>query len=258
MTLASAIDVFVDLPSHQKGSHLSRNLEVINSILDRNVREPQESVERLAVSLSREILEKHEYAGRSEVMITADYFLERAREGYRTSLENYRIFGRSRVSRDGRAVKSLGVEVLGMNACPCAMEAVRETLSGKYPESGSLIKELPVATHNQRNRVTVHIESEESAPEVEADDLIDIVEESQSAPTHEILKRSQEGALVVKAFKNPKFVEDIVREVLGRILERYPGLPGDTVITVRSESEESIHKHNAFAERVASVGELRE
>jgi len=63
--------------------------------------------------------------------------------------------------------------------------------------------------------------------------------------------------VVVKAHRNPKFVEDVVREILGRVLERYQELPDDVLVTVRSESEESIHKHNAFAERVTTLGELR-
>ncbi len=52
-------------------------------------------------------------------------------------------------------------------------------------------------------------------------------------------------------------MEDVVREILTRILEKYTELPDDVVVTVRSESEESIHKHNAFAERVTTLGELR-
>ena len=63
--------------------------------------------------------------------------------------------------------------------------------------------------------------------------------------------------VVINAHHNPKFVEDVVRDNLPRILKRYPNLPDDTIVTVRSESEESIHKHNAMAERVTTLGELR-
>jgi GTP cyclohydrolase-4 len=63
--------------------------------------------------------------------------------------------------------------------------------------------------------------------------------------------------VVITAHRNPKFVEDVVRDNLAAILNRYPLLPDDTVVTVRSESEESIHKHNAMAERVTTLGELR-
>ena len=84
------------------------------------------------------------------------------------------------------------------------------------------------------------------------------MENALSNPTHEILKRKDEGMVVVNAHNNPKFVEDVVRDILGDLIREYPELPDETMVTVRSESEESIHKHNAFAERVTVMGELRE
>ena len=258
VVLTSRVDVFVDLPSSQKGSHMSRNLEVINEILDRSVREPQTSIERLAIDIAEEILARHEYATRAEVCIEGDYFLERTRGEGQKSFESYKILGRSIKPKDGPSKKTLGVEVVGMTSCPCAMEAVREGLIKDHQEQKGFLEKIPVATHNQRNITTVLIECPESAPEVEADHVIDIVESSQSAPTFEVLKRADEGALVLDSHSNPKFVEDVVRDVLGKLLERYPDMPDETMITVRSESEESIHKHNAFAERRATVGELRE
>jgi GTP cyclohydrolase-4 len=92
---------------------------------------------------------------------------------------------------------------------------------------------------------------------VDANDLIDITEKAFSSPTYSILKRKEEGQLVFHAHKNPKFVEDVVRDILSAILEKYKNLPDDVIVVVRSESEESIHKHNAFAERVTTLGELR-
>jgi GTP cyclohydrolase-4 len=64
--------------------------------------------------------------------------------------------------------------------------------------------------------------------------------------------------VVINAHSNPKFVEDVVRDILTKVLERYGSLPDEVVVTARSESEESIHKHNAFAERVTTLGELRD
>ena len=72
-----------------------------------------------------------------------------------------------------------------------------------------------------------------------------------------MLKRRDEGELVLKAHENPKFVEDVVRDILASVLKRYGNLPDDTIVIARSESEESIHKHNAFAERVTTLGELK-
>ena len=87
--------------------------------------------------------------------------------------------------------------------------------------------------------------------------MIDIAEKSFSSPTFGILKRKEEGEIVFNAHKNPKFVEDVVRDILGAILKKYKKLPDDVLVVVKSESEESIHKHNAFAERITTLGELR-
>jgi GTP cyclohydrolase-4 len=92
---------------------------------------------------------------------------------------------------------------------------------------------------------------------VDADDLIRIVERSFSSPTYSILKRKEEAELVLNAHKQPKFVEDVVRDMLKQILQDYQKLPDDVLVITRSESEESIHKHNAFAERITTLGELR-
>ena len=119
-----------------------------------------------------------------------------------------------------------------------------------------MIHSETMITHNQRNVCTVIMTMDENAA-VEADDLIDIINDSFSSPTFELLKRDDEAAVVINAHRNPRFVEDMVRIVLKKIVDRYPQLPDDVEITIRSESEESIHKHNAFAERTAVMGELR-
>ena len=149
--------------------------------------------------------------------------------------------------------KMIGAQAIGMTACPCAMETVRDSVKGNVPFQG----DFPIISHNQRNVSTLMIEVPGEF-EVEANDLIEILEPSFSSPTFEILKRTDEAAVVINAHRNPKFVEDVVRDILTKVLERYQDLPDDVNVTVRSESEESIHKHNAFAERVTIVRELRE
>ena len=253
-TLVTKIDIFVDLPPTKKGSDMSRNIEVISEIVEESVISPCTGIENLAARIVREVKKRHEYATYAEVSLSADYFLMRKNPGGRDTIERYTLLGGA--TMDGEKVrKMVGVEVVGMTACPCAMETVRAILKEQYNQD--VIDEMPVPTHNQRNVVTLLIEIPEHV-EIEANDLIDIVEQSFSAPTYEILKRREEGELVVKAHTNPKFVEDVVRDILRRLVEEYSELPDDTVVIVKSESEESIHKHNAFAERVTSLKELRE
>ncbi|HYU07011.1 MAG TPA: GTP cyclohydrolase MptA [Thermoplasmata archaeon] len=257
VTLTTTLDVFVDLPPDQKGSHLSRNLEAINEVVDRSVREPVGSLEELTETIARSLLKRHEYATTSEVWASAAYFLERTSPWGRTSLESYELVARANARRgEGDVERSIGVEVVGMTACPCAMETVRDDIMKAHPELERWPEGVPIITHNQRNRTTLILQ-EPVGQEIEADDLIDMVEESLSAPTYGLLKRPDEGRLVELAHRNPKFVEDVVRAVLDRLLKRYPKMPDATWVRVKSEAEESIHKHNAFAERSTTFGEMR-
>lgn len=252
VTLTTTFDVFVDLPWDQRGAHLSRNLEAIAEIVDEAVRNPAYSLEEVTEKICLKLLEKHAYATNGEVWARSDYFLEKTTPMGRQSLEPYKLVARATAHRGSRIElrKSVGVEVVGMTACPCAMETIRE----ENPAYAAV--KAPIITHNQRNRTSLVLE-EPPGSDIEADDLIELVEASLSAPTYEVLKRPDEGRLVEEAHSKPRFVEDVVREVLGRVLAKYRDLPGDTLVKVKSDSEESIHKHNAVAERVATLGELR-
>jgi GTP cyclohydrolase-4 len=253
VTLICTIDVFVDLPSSQKGSHLSRNLEVISDVVEQSLSKPVSGIEALAAIISKDLLDRHEYATHSEAHVTAEYFLERTVPSGRKTMESYKLLAKATDKKGNGLKKMIGVEVIGMTACPCAMETVQDLQKGNLRDKSC---DGPNITHNQRNITTLMMEVPE-AFDVEADDLIDIAERSFSSPTFEILKRAEEAQVVIVAHQNPKFVEDVVRVNLSHILKHFTHLPDDTVITVRSESQESIHKHNAFAERVTTLGQLR-
>ena len=254
--VTASIDVFVDLPSTQKGSHMSRNVEIITEMIDESVRRKVSSLEELAGKICRELLDRHEYASYGEVNMAADYFLEKTTDSGRNSLEPFKLIARATARRGNGLMKLIGVEVEGMTACPCAMETVRARVAQGMADAADAVDDLPMITHNQRNRTTLMIEVPEHV-DVEADDLIGIVEGALSSPTFGILKRDDEASVVINAHRNPKFVEDVVRDILGKMLDRYKELDDSVHVTVRSESEESIHKHNAFAERITTLGELR-
>ena len=92
---------------------------------------------------------------------------------------------------------------------------------------------------------------------IRAEDLVEIVENSMSSETYDLLKRPDEFFVVNKAHHNPKFVEDVVRGILGRALDIYADFGDDTFIFASHVNEESIHKHDAFAESFGLFGELR-
>jgi GTP cyclohydrolase-4 len=247
--LNCSIDIFVDLPAEQKGSHLSRNVEVLSSVVDDSLKVPVTGLENMASDMCKKLLIHHEYAQTANVNIRAEYFSESKTPMGRGTLEIYRLLASGAAVRGKGIRKTIGVEVIGMTACPCAQQTVSEMLS--------CAEGIPVMSHNQRNVCTALFEMDDNI-EIEADEIIDLVQKAFSSPTYELLKRDDEGQVVINAHNNPRFVEDVVRNVLELIVERYKELPDDVVITVKSESEESIHKHNAFAERVTTLGELRE
>lgn len=249
ISLVAKMDLFVDLPAFQKGSHMSRNLELVSEITDKHMKTPVQDLETFCANTAERLLEKHEYASTSEIKAEADYFLERTYPSGYKGFEPYKLVAEARAKKNGETKKLIGVKVIGMTACPCAMEIIRKI--GKYKKD-----DVP-PTHNQRNITTVMIEVPRNDITIDANDLIDLSEDAFSSPTFSILKRGEEGQIVYDAHQNPKFVEDVVRDILSNILKRYQRLPDDTLVVVRSESEESIHKHNAYAERVTTLAELK-
>ena len=247
--LNCTFDIYVDLPKDQKGSHMSRNVEVLNEIVADSIKNPIIAVENVAVDILKRLMVHHEYAKEAEVHIEAEYFRESKTPLGRDTFESYTILSGGHIVRDGEITKMIGVEVIGMTACPCGQQTVTEMLD--------IHSDVPVMTHNQRNVVTLMVYLPEDV-DVEANDLIDLVEKSFSSPTFELLKRPDEGQVIINAHSNTKFVEDVVRAVLDNFVKRYADLPDDVYVDVISDSEESIHKHDAYAEREATLGELRQ
>jgi GTP cyclohydrolase-4 len=155
----------------------------------------------------------------------------------------------------------IGVEADGLTVCPCAQDMVRTHSRALLEEEGfsddeidQILDVLPVPSHNQRGRGTLMIGSEQRVP---ATNLVHIVEASMSSETYELLKRPDEFFVVNKAHRNPRFVEDVVREMLRNVVAVYPDLPDDAFVLAKQENLESIHQHNAFAERHGTLGEIR-
>ena len=253
--LIPELSVFVDLPPELKGSHMSRNIEIVSAV--RRSDEEFSSLEDICEKVSALLLEKHEYAQSSEVTMKADYFLDRTSPEGRVSTEHYVLVAEA-VSRWGEGktletTKLIGVEVTGMTACPCGMETTRAIYMGGKEGDGN---NCPSVTHNQRNVSKLFVETP-AGVSIEANELITIVEAALSSPSFGILKRRDEAAVIWNAHNNPKFVEDVVRDILAGVVRRYQELPNEAVVTASSTSFESIHKHDAFAESVIKMKELR-
>ena len=118
----------------------------------------------------------------------------------------------------------------------------------------TILRLVPLATHNQRGRGTLLVGTEQG---LNAEDLVEIVESSMSAPIYELLKRPDELFVVEHAHLRPRFVEDSVRAALGAALGRYPSLADTDFLLSRQVNFETIHDHDVVAERFGTVGELR-
>ncbi len=77
-----------------------------------------------------------------------------------------------------------------------------------------------------------------------------------SSEIYELMKRSDEAAVVEKAHRNPRFVEDVVREMIRRVADAYPGLGDDGFVLARQENLETIHRHSVVAERSGMLAEI--
>lgn len=262
VTLTTTFEVAVDLPSTRKGSDLSRNAILLAEIVDETVVRPAPSLESACVTIARALLERHKYAHVATVGASAEYFLRRGIAEERRSFEDYTLLASAQSSRSSdegpvAVTKSIGAEAVGMTACPCAMETAREALSADFPLlRDPSLKSMPMITHNQRNRTRLLFDLSEDQ-EVEVDDLIDTIEAAQSSPTYAILKRGDEARMVIQAHRHPKFVEDVLRDLLRRVAGGFSTLPDTAFVRAHTVSEESIHKYNVVASHQASLGELR-
>jgi GTP cyclohydrolase IV len=258
--LAATFEVSVDLPSERKGSDLSRNAEVLAEIVDRTVVRPVSSLESACSTIARELLVRHPYATESVVEASAEYFLRKGISEEKRSFEDYLLLAEARATRDGTRVelrRAVGAEAVGMTACPCAMETCREKLTQEYPLlADPSLETLPMISHNQRNRTRLVFEMDDDT-EVEVDEIIASIEGAQSSPTYAILKRGDEGQVVLDAHRHPKFVEDVLRDLLASLPGAFPKVPDSVVVRAGTVSEESIHKYNVEASHRISFGDLR-
>jgi GTP cyclohydrolase I len=124
--------------------------------------------------------------------------------------------------RDGKAEMFTRVIVPVTSLCPC---------SKKISDYGA---------HNQRSHVTVTVRAQDF---VWIEDIIDLVEQEASSELYGLLKRPDEKFVTERAYNNPKFVEDMVRDVAGRLNDD----DRITAYTVEAENFESIHNHSAYA-----------
>jgi GTP cyclohydrolase I/GTP cyclohydrolase-4 len=259
------LECFVDLGPEQKGAHMSRFEEVVNDAIGEVVLgQATFKAETLAENVAG-LVRDRQGALRAEVTVEARYPEHKPApvSGIPTQ-EMYTLYGSAVASERGTR-RLVGVAAQGMTACPCAQELVAGRARERLGEEGfdpddveRILDAVPVATHNQRGLGTLLLGCVEGCEsEIDARDLLAIVEDSMSSEIYELMKRSDEGAVVEKAHRRPRFVEDCVREMVAGVIARFDGLDDRTFVSARQENLETIHQHNVVAERFGTLGELR-
>ena len=254
------MDLFADLDPEQAGLHMSRFSDIVEELLEEISLSASPDIESLADALARQVVERQDTV-RSEVHIRVQVPINRvAPASGRRMKEIYTLIGIAS-SNQLRTRHLVGVETEGMTVCPCAQDMVRGYSSDLLKEEGfseeqtkRILDTIPIASHNQRGRGTLLIGTDRP---LRAENLLHIVDASMSSEIYELLKREDEFFIVNKAHRNPRFVEDVVRECLRNVIEIYPDLPDEAFVLARQENFESIHRHNAFAEHFGTLGQLR-
>jgi GTP cyclohydrolase I/GTP cyclohydrolase-4 len=259
------LDCFVDLGPRQKGAHMSRFEEVVNDAIGEVVlSERVFRTETLAMHIAEKVRDR-QGARRAEVHIEARYPEHKPApvSGIPTQ-EMFTLLGTAVASEAGTR-RLIGVRAQGITACPCAQGLVQASSRERLLADGfdgeevdRIFRSVPVATHNQRGLGTLRLGCpEDCATDIDAERLLAIVEESMSSEIYELMKRSDEGAVVEKAHRRPRFVEDCVREAIRGVIDGFPELSERHFVHSRQENLETIHQHNVVAERFGLLGELR-
>jgi GTP cyclohydrolase I len=209
-------NMYVGLPHNFKGTHMSRFVEILNS------HDTEISIDSFETML-REMVVKLE-AATGHLEMSFPFFINKTApvSGVK-SLLDYEVTLTGEILADGAYKQTTKVVVPVTSLCPC---------SKKISERGA---------HNQRSHVTLTVETGSNFVWIE--ELVQIAEAQASCELYGLLKRPDEKYVTERAYDNPKFVEDLVRDVAGALNAE------SRVVSyvVESENFESIHNHSAYA-----------
>ncbi len=219
------IKLTVDLPKEYKGTHMSRFIEVLSDWSQKPVsnREMEAILNDLTGRLE---------ARRASIDIAFKYFIEKTApvSGLKSLLDYDCLFAGS-LEQGNHLDFVLGLTVPFTSLCPCSKEI------SSY------------GAHNQRGLMRVKVRFQPGRF-VWIEDLAAIMEAQASAPVYSLLKREDEKYLTELAYENPKFVEDVLRDLVLALR----ALDGVAWFEVECENYESIHNHSAYASHIESVG----
>ena len=211
----ATFNMYVNLPHNFKGTHMSRFVQILESH-EREI--TTESFKEILTEMTARL-----EAESGHIEMRFPYFVKKtAPVSGVQSLMDYDVTFIGEVHGDAPPEITIKVVVPVTSLCPCSKEI------------------SDYGAHNQRSHVTVAAKLKGF---VWIEELIDLVEEEASCELYALIKRPDEKYVTERAYDNPKFVEDMVRDVAARLNQN----PNIAAYTVESENFESIHNHSAYA-----------
>jgi GTP cyclohydrolase I len=220
----ATISMTVGLSAATKGTHMSRFIEVLEA---QTAALDQEEFKTLLLDMLKRL-----EACSGTIDMQFPYFVRKAApvSGVQSQLD-YEVCWRADVSNEGRYSFWLHVTVPATSLCPCSKQI------------------SAYGAHNQRSHISIKARL---TGEMAIEELIAIAERSASCEVYGLLKRSDEKYVTERAYDNPKFVEDLVRDVALALNQQ----PQVSDYVVEAENFESIHNHSAFARIVRTIPAL--
>jgi GTP cyclohydrolase IV len=247
-----------------RGINASRSYQVIDDMI-KKYQGKEILVEDLCSYIATELLKRHEYSQHSLVKFKSSITLPKITPvSSLTNLFTYNIEGYVYSEKWGKKIyttqRSLKLTALGMNACPCAQETIRTIYSQKFLKNrdNEIVKFINT-THLQRIEASLELilNSSKSFPNFYF--FIDILESSFSSKIYHLLKRFDEAEIIIQAVNNPKFTEDVFRDIVFNFWKKIRNKKFNDLdrINIKVVSFESIHPHNLIAEGSFTIGELK-
>jgi GTP cyclohydrolase IV len=262
--LSARIDCLVEPDPARPTAETPRVEEVIIDVVrDVVVGAAGMRAERLAQAVAERVRERR-HARRAEVAIAARFPERRPAPLSGTPTQEISTLD-ARAVASGRGTRWIvGVSAQGITA-PYAQAALvartRERLAAEGFSAAQIARVLdrvPLATHDQLGVGTLHLGCpEDCALELDVAALLAIVEGAMSSEIFELMRRSDEGAVVERAQRRPRAVDDCVRAMITGVVERFADLPDAAFVSAAQQSTEMTHGHRFTAERAGLLGELR-
>ncbi|VBB06856.1 gtp cyclohydrolase fole2/mpta [Lucifera butyrica] len=224
-SVLAKIELTVDLPQEFKGTHMSRFIEVLSDWSQKPV--SGREMENILTDTIQRL-----NAQSAELAIRFKYFVEKvAPVSQLKSMLDYDCSFTGKLAQGGKLDFTMGLAVPFTSLCPCSKEISR------------------YGAHNQRGLMRVNLKYAKGKF-IWIEDLAALMEAQGSCPVYPLLKREDEKYVTERAYENPKFVEDILRDLVLALR----ALDGVEWFEIHCENYESIHNHSAYAAHVETVG----